>query len=225
MHLFDVTVVGDYIGPLLKGLVITVELTLIVISASLILAIFVALARLSRFRAVRGITTAYVEVIRSTPLLLQLIYIYYVLPNLGITLNPFLAGVVGLTINYTAYLSEVYRSGIGAISRGQYDAAYSIGMTKALAMRRIILPQAIRIVIPALGNYFISLFKDTALCAVITVQELLFTGQIIAARSFQYFTVYTIAGFLYFAVGYPTTHFVKYLERISSRGYSYRRKR
>ena len=225
MDLFDVTLVGDYIGPLLKGLIITVELTFIVISASLILAIFVALERLSQFRVIRWITTAYVEIIRSTPLLLQLIYIYYVLPNFGITLNPFLAGVVALTINYTAYLSEVYRSGITAISRGQYDAAYSIGMTKALAMRRIILPQAIRIVIPALGNYFISLFKDTALTAVITVQELLFTGQIIAARSFQYFTVYTIAGFLYFAVGYPATHFVRYLEKISSRGYSYRRKR
>ena len=225
MDLFDITLVGDYIGPLLKGLIITVELTFIVISASLILAIFVALARLSQFRVVRWITTAYVEIIRSTPLLLQLIYIYYVLPNFGITLNPFLAGVVALTINYTAYLSEVYRSGITAISRGQYDAAYSIGMTKGLAMRRIILPQAIRIVIPALGNYFISLFKDTALTAVITVQELLFTGQIIAARSFQYFTVYTIAGFLYFAVGYPATHFVRYLEKISSRGYSYRRKR
>jgi His/Glu/Gln/Arg/opine family amino acid ABC transporter permease subunit len=225
LDLFDITLVGDYIGPLLKGLIITVELTFIVISASLILAIFVALARLSQFRVVRWITTAYVEIIRSTPLLLQLIYIYYVLPNFGITLNPFLAGVVALTINYTAYLSEVYRSGITAISRGQYDAAYSIGMTKGLAMRRIILPQAIRIVIPALGNYFISLFKDTALTAVITVQELLFTGQIIAARSFQYFTVYTIAGFLYFAVGYPATHFVRYLEKISSRGYSYRRKR
>ena len=225
MDLFDVTLVGDYIGPLLKGLIITVELTFIVISASLILAIFVALARLSQSRVIRWITTAYVEIIRSTPLLLQLIYIYYVLPNFGITLNPFLAGVVALTINYTAYLSEVYRSGITAISRGQYDAAYSIGMTKALAMRRIILPQAVRIVIPALGNYFISLFKDTALTAVITVQELLFTGQIIAARSFQYFTVYTIAGFLYFAVGYPATHFVRYLEKISSRGYSYRRKR
>ncbi len=225
MDLFDVTLVGDYIGPLLKGLIITVELTIIVISASLILAIFVALARLSQFRVIRWITTAYVEIIRSTPLLLQLIYIYYVLPNFGITLNPFLAGVVALTINYTAYLSEVYRSGITAISRGQYDAAFSIGMTKALAMRRIILPQAIRIVIPALGNYLISLFKDTALTAVITVQELLFTGQIIAARSFQYFTVYTIAGFLYFAVGYPATHLVRYLEKISSQGYSYRRKR
>jgi len=225
LNLFDITLVGDYMGPLLKGLTITVELTIIVISTSLVLAIFVALARLSRVRVVRVITTAYVEIIRSTPLLLQLIYIYYVLPNFGITLNPFFAGFVGLTINYTAYLSEVYRSGITAISKGQYDAAYAIGMTKALAMRRIILPQAIRIVIPALGNYFISLFKDTALTAVITVQELLFTGQIIAARSFQYFTVYTIAGFLYFAVGYPSTHFVKYLEKISSRGYSYRRRR
>jgi His/Glu/Gln/Arg/opine family amino acid ABC transporter permease subunit len=225
LKLIDFELIDDYTPALLKGLAVTVELTFIVISASLILGIFVALARLSRFRAIRVVTTAYVEVIRSTPLLLQLIYIYYVLPNFGIVLPPFLAAAVALTINYTAYISEVYRSGIQAISKGQYDASYAIGMTRGLSMRRIILPQAIRVVIPALGNYFISLFKDTALAAVITVQELLFSGQIIAARSFAYFTVYTMAGILYFMVGYPSTIFVKYLEKVSQRGYSYKRRR
>ena len=97
-------------------------------------------------------------------------------------------------------------------------------MTDALAFRRIILPQAIRIVIPSLGNYFISLFKDTALCSVVSVQELLFKGQIISARSFQYFTIYTLTALLYFSVGYPAALFVRWLETISARGYS-RRKR
>jgi His/Glu/Gln/Arg/opine family amino acid ABC transporter permease subunit len=224
MELLNLDVTRDYIGVLLRGLEITVALTLIVISFSLVLAIPVALARMSRVLAIRIAADAYVEIIRGTPLLLQLIYIYYVLPGWGITLNAFLAGVIGLTVNYTAYMSEVYRGGIKAIARGQSDAAAALGMTGGLAFRRIILPQAIRIVTPSLGNYFISLFKDTALTSVVTVQELLFTGQIVSARTYQYFTIYTLTGILYFAVGYPAALFVRYLERITSRGYSRRRK-
>jgi ABC-type amino acid transport system permease subunit len=134
------------------------------------------------------------------------------------------AAVIGLTFNYTAYMSEVYRGGIKAVAQGQWQAAAALGMTDALAFRRIILPQAIRIVIPSLGNYFISLFKDTALCSVVSVQELMFKGQIVSARSFQYFTIYTLTGMLYFSVGYPAALFVRWLESISTRGYS-RRKR
>ena len=133
---------------------------------------------------------------------------------------PFLAGVVGLTVNYAAYMSEVYRSGIQAIPRGQLDAAAALGMRASLAMRRIVLPQAIRIVIPVLGNYFVSLFKDTSLTSALTIQELLFSGQIIAARTYNYFTIYTLV----FLVGYPASRFVRYLERISKRGYSRKRK-
>ena len=105
---------------------------------------------------------------------------------------PFSAGVLALTLNYSAYISEVYRGGIQAIARGQHDAAAALGMTHALAMRRIILPQAIRIVIPTLGNYFIGLFKDTALCSAVSIQELVFTAQVRAALNFQYFTLYTV---------------------------------
>jgi len=225
MDLLNLQVTQTYIGVLLQGLGITVALTFIVILLSLALAIPVALARMSRSLLVRIPIDAYVEVIRATPLLLQLIYIYYVLPSFGIRLNAFVAAIIGLTLNYTAYMSEVYRSGIKAVPRGQLDAASALGMTSALAFRRIILPQAVRIVTPALGNYFISLFKDTALTSVVTVQELLFTGQIISARTYQYFTIYTLTGILYLAVGYPSALFVRYLERISSRGYSFRRRR
>src|SRR5439155_19508470 len=115
--------------------------------------------------------------------------------------------------------------GVRAIPRGQLDAAAALGMRASLAMRRIVLPQAIRIVIPVLGNYFVSLFKDTSLTSALTIQELLFSGQIIAARTYNYFTIYTLVFLMYFAVGYPATHFVRYLERISKRGYSWKRKR
>src|SRR5580698_11033770 len=108
---------------------------------SLCFALLVALAGMSRFVWLRWIIKAYVEVMRGTPLLLQLVYIYYVLPEIGIRLNAFTAGVLALTLNYSAYISEVYRGGIQAISRGQHDAAAALGMTRRLAMRRIILPQ------------------------------------------------------------------------------------
>jgi ABC-type amino acid transport system permease subunit len=179
---------------------------------------------MSSSRLIRLPVDAYVEVARATPLLLQLIYMYYVLPSIGIRLPQMLCAFIGLTFNYTAYMSEVYRGGINAVAQGQWLAAAALGMTDSLAFRRIILPQAVRIVIPSLGNYFISLFKDTALCSVVGVQELLFKGQIISARSFQYFTIYTLTAILYFSVGYPAAIFVRWLERLSSRGYS-RRKR
>jgi len=224
MDLLNFEVAQDYIGVLLQGLWITVALTLSVIVMSAILAVPVALARMATNRLIRFPVDAYVEVTRATPLLLQLIYIYYVLPSIGIRLPGIVCAVIGLTFNYTAYMSEVYRGGIKAVAQGQWLAAAALGMTDSLAFRRIILPQAVRIVIPTLGNYFISLFKDTALCSVIGIQELLFKGTIISARSFQYFTIYTLTAILYFSVGYPAALFVRWLERISSRGYS-RRKR
>jgi His/Glu/Gln/Arg/opine family amino acid ABC transporter permease subunit len=222
-ELFNPQVAVQNIGPLLGGLLITVELTFVVITLSLVCALFVALAGLSRFAPLRWLVKAYIEVIRGTPLLLQLVYVYYVLPEIGIRLNAFTAGVLALTLNYSAYISEVYRSGIQAIAKGQHDAAAALGMTRALAMRRIILPQAIRIVVPALGNYFIGLFKDTALCSAVSIQELVFTAQVHAALNFQYFTLYTVVAAMYFAVSFPAARLVGYLERATKRGYRRRR--
>ena len=224
MDLFNLEIALANLGPLLAGLLMTIELTAVTIVLSLAFALFVALAGMSRHKSLRWTIKTYIEVIRGTPLLLQLVYIYYVLPEIGIRLDSFTAGVIALTLNYSAYLSEVYRSGIQAIGRGQHDAAAALGMTGPLAMRRIILPQAIRIVIPTLGNYFISLFKDTALCSVVSIQEVLFTSQILAAQNFQYFTLYTVVGIMYFAVSFPAARLVGYLERITRGGYAARRR-
>src|SRR5262245_51867532 len=180
---------------------------------------------MSRLWPLRWLVKGYLEVIRGTPLLLQLVYIYYALPEVaGIRFDAFTAGVIGLTLNYSAYISEVYRSGIQAIAKGQHDAAAALGMTRGLAMRRIILPQAIRIVIPSLGNYFISLFKDTALCSAVAIHEVLFTAQILAAQNFQYFTLYTVVFVMYFAVSFPAARLVGYLERATRAGYARRRR-
>jgi His/Glu/Gln/Arg/opine family amino acid ABC transporter permease subunit len=219
MHLFETQAAVENLGPLLAGLLLTIELTFVVIVLSLGFALLVALGGMSRWRLLRWVIKAYIEVMRGTPLLLQLIYIYYVLPEIGIRLDAFTAGVVGLTLNYSAYLSEVYRGGILAVPKGQHDAAAALGMTRALAMRRIVLPQAIRIVIPTLGNYFISLFKDTALCSVVSIQEVVFTAQIIAARNFQYFTLYTVVAAMYFLVSFPAARLVGWLERRTRSGY------
>ena len=210
---------------LLDGLRLTVMLTFVSMALATLLGLVLALGRLKRRTSVIYWTsTIFVELIRGSPLLLQLFYIYYVLPEVGIRLNAFTAGVIGLTLNYSAYISEVYRSGIQAIGRGQHDAAAALGMTGPLAMRRIVLPQAIRIVIPTLGNYFIGLFKDTALCSVVSIQEVLFTAQIIAAQSFQYFTLYTVVGVMYFCVSFPAARLVGYLERVTRRGYARKRR-
>jgi len=223
-ELFNPQVAVENIGPLLGGLLLTVELTFVVITLSLVFALLVALAGLSRVAPLRWLVKAYIEVIRGTPLLLQLIYVYYVLPEIGIRLDAFTAGVLALTLNYSAYISEVYRGGILAISRGQHDAAAALGMTRGLAMRRIILPQAIRIVIPTLGNYFIGLFKDTALCSAVSIQELVFTAQVHAALNFQYFTLYTVVAAMYFLVSFPAARLVGYLERVTRAGYGRRRR-
>jgi len=217
--LFDFEGSVEYLPDLLYAAVISVELTICVMLLGLVFGLIIALMRLSRSRTLRIVSTTYVEVIRGTPCLLQLFYIYFVLPAFGIRFEPFTAAVIGLTVNYSAYLSEVYRAGILAVPRGQMEASQALGMSRRLMMRLIILPQAIRVVVPPLGNYFISLFKDTSLVSIVTVKELMFTGQIIAATNFQYFTIFTIIGIIYLTLSYPSSLFVGYLERRMKVGY------
>jgi polar amino acid transport system permease protein len=224
MNLLDISVVRDYGPVFLQGLAMTTFLTFVVILLAGVIAIPIALARLSDKRWIRWPADFYVEFIRATPLILQLIYIYYVLPSAGIRLEPVSAAIIGLTINYSAFMSEVYRSGIQAVPKSQYEAARSLGLKPSVTFVKVVFPQAFRIVVPALGNYLIALFKDTALASVVTVQELMFSGQIIAARNYQYFTVYTVTAILYFAVGYPAALIVRRLERWSQRGWSSRGK-
>jgi ectoine/hydroxyectoine ABC transporter permease protein EhuD len=217
--LFDFEKSVEYLPELLHGALVSVELTFCVMLISLVFGLIVALMRISRSRLLRILSTTYVEAIRGTPCLLQLFYIYFVLPAFGIRFDPFMSGVIGLSVNFSAYLSEVYRAGIVAVPRGQLEASQALGMSRPMMMRLIILPQAIRVIVPPLGNYFISLFKDTSLVSIVTVKELMFTGQIIAATNFQYFTIFTIIGIIYLSLSYPGSLFVSYLERRMKVGY------
>src|SRR5262249_17344594 len=146
-----------------------------------------ALARLHRRQwYLYAPAQGFVELVRGTPLLVQLFYLYFVLPFVGITMNPVVTGILGLGINYGAYMSEVYRAGIEAIDRSQWEAAHALAMPPPLTRRMGVLPQAFRIVAPPMGNYLVSLFKDTAIVATISIQELTFSGRLLASQTFQY---------------------------------------
>jgi polar amino acid transport system permease protein len=199
---------------LLDGLKLTVLLTFASMGLAMLLGLLLALGRLRpRQTSMYWATTVFVEVIRGSPLLLQLFYIYYVFPFVGIRMPSIVSGILGLMINYGAYLSEVFRAGILAVEKGQWEAAEAIGLQHRLILRLVVLPQAIRIVLPPVGNYFISLFKDTALVSTISISELIFRGQLIAADTFKYLQVYTIIFFIYVAISIPASLGVKALER------------
>jgi len=157
---------------LLQAAGMTVVLAVASMPAAILLGVVVALGRMYGPRWLGGVLATYVEILRGTPLLLQLLVIFYLLPSLGLTLPALAAGILGLAINYSAYEAEIYRAGLQAVPVGQLEAALTLGMSRPLAVRRIVLPQAGRIVIPAVTNDFIALFKDTSICSVITVVEL-----------------------------------------------------
>lgn len=197
----------------------TVAISVVAMGLALVLGLVAAVGRLSRNRPLRFVSGLYVEVIRGTPLLVQLFIVYYGLPSYGIRLEPFTAGFLTLGIHYGAYLSEVYRAGIVSIDRGQWEAAASIGMTRPTVMREIILPQAIRVILPPIGNYFISMLKDSALTATITVTELLRAGQLRVAITFRAMDIYLLVAAIYLALSYPLSLLIRWLEKRSSRGF------
>ena len=203
----------EFMPGLLMGARITVILTFLVMFLGLVWGLVLALGRLSRSPILRLLSRAYVEIIRGTPLLLQLFYVYYVLPFAGVKFDPFTAGTIALSANYAAYLSEVYRAGIQAIDRGQIEASLSLGMSRALLMRRIVLPQAVRIILPPIGNYFISLFKDTSLVSIITLRDLMFSGEIMAASTFKDFEIFTTIAVVYLIICFPSSLAATWLER------------
>jgi ectoine/hydroxyectoine ABC transporter permease protein EhuD len=208
---------SDYVTwwpDLWSGLQITVFLTFTGMALALVIGIALALARLDRRRRWLTVPAAiFVEIIRGSPLLLQLFYIFYVLPFFGLRLSAMEAGILGLGVNYGAYVSEVFRAGIEAVDHGQWEAARALGMPARVYMPKVILPQAIRIVIPPLGNYFISLFKDTALVSTISIGEVMFRGQLLAAENFKYLQIYSFIFVLYLVISYPASLGVRALER------------
>src|SRR5690606_7291165 len=189
---------ADSFWPLLyAGLMFTVPLTLISFAAGLVLAFVVALIRLFGPAPLVWLVRFYVWLIRGTPLLVQLFVIFYGLPSVGIVLDPLPAALIGFTLNVGAYNSEVIRAAIEATPKGQWEAAYSLSMTRAQALRRTVLPQAARVAVPPLANSFISLVKDTSLAAVLTVPEIFQAAQRIAAVTYEPLILYLEAAFIY----------------------------
>jgi polar amino acid transport system permease protein len=201
-----------FLPQLLQGAVITVTVSLLAFVLACVLGLVLGFMRLARLLPVRMVAAAYIQFIRGTPLLLQLFFLYYVLPYAGIVMSPFMSGVLGLTLNYAAYMAEVFRSGIQAIAKGQSEAGFALGMSRGLLMRRIIMPQAMRIIIPSLGNFFVSIFKDSALVSVLTLRDLMFSGQLLASSTFKHFEIFTMVAVIYFLISYPAAKLVEYIE-------------
>jgi cystine transport system permease protein len=193
--------VGDSLGPLLEGTVRgTLPLTAISFVLGLVLALVVALLRLSPVSPLRALARGYVSLIRGTPLLLQLFIIYYGLPSLGVTIDPFPSAVIAFTLNVGGYASEVVRAAILAVPRGQWEAAATVGMGYQATLRRIVLPQATRVAVPPLSNTLIALVKDTSLASTIQVTELLRKAQEVAAPTYEFFALYGVAAVYYWAI-------------------------
>ncbi|WP_203136906.1 amino acid ABC transporter permease [Microbacterium sp. JZ31] len=194
----DWQLIGEAFWPLLLGgLTGTIPLTLASFALGLVIALGIALLRLSPNPVLSWIGRAYVSAIRGTPLLVQLFVIFYGLPSLGVTLPPWPSAIIALSMNVGGYAAEIIRAAILSVPRGQWEAGYTVGMSNAVTLRRIILPQAARVSVPPLSNTFISLVKDTSLASTILVTEMFKEAQRIAAFSSEFMTVYILAAFIY----------------------------
>jgi len=197
----DWELISSSLWPLVRGaLTGTIPLTLASFALGLALALLVALMRLSRVSVVSGIARAYVSLIRGTPLLVQLFVIFYGLPSVGVTIDPWPSAIIAFSANVGGYAAEIIRAAIQSVPKGQWEAAHMIGMSNRLALRRIILPQAARVSVPPLSNTFISLVKDTSLASLILVTELFREAQQIAAFSQEFMTLYVEAAVIYWVI-------------------------
>jgi His/Glu/Gln/Arg/opine family amino acid ABC transporter permease subunit len=208
-----ITSVFEVFPKLLEATPVVLILAFGAMALALVAGLLIALARVSKYKVLRAVTVAYVEFMRGTPLLVQLVYIYFVLPVIGISMEPIVAGIIGLGLNYAAYLSEVFRSSILAVEGGQNEAALSLGYTPSKALWRIILPQSFVVSLGPIGNYFIAMIKDTALTSVIAVMEILKTANSLNSITFQTTQIYTAAALLYLLISLPLSRLVIVLER------------
>jgi len=209
---FDFTQAIKFTLILLRGAVTTVEITACSLVVAIILGIIMAIIKTSRIRTVRFLVAVYIEIFRDVPALTMLFILYFGLAYVGIKIEPFPAAVIGLGLIGGAILTEVFRSGFDALHFGQKDAALSVGMTPMMAMRYIILPQAIRITLPPVGNYAIGLLKDTAIVSAIAAPEIMFWARNLVTSTFQTTLVYVLAAMIYFCMSFPLAQVVNKLE-------------
>ena len=179
------------------GLTVTLKAAAASFAIALSLGLVFALLRRSRVKAISWTTAFVVEFLRDTPLLVQLFFLYYVLPEFGIVLPAFLTGALALGLQYAAYTSEVYRGGIEAVHRGQWEAATALNLTRMQAYRDIILPQAVPRIVPAMGNYMVAMIKETPILSVVTVLEMMGLANMIGERTFEYLVPLTLVGLIF----------------------------
>jgi glutamine transport system permease protein len=199
---------------LLQGTIVTLKITVISLLIALVIGLFIGLMSTSRTKLLRGIAVSYVDLIRGTPLLVQIMIIYFGIPSLlDIKMDEMVAGIAAISLNAGAYMAEIFRAGILSVDRGQMEAARSLGLTHTQAMRLVILPQAVRRMIPAFVNQAIVSLKDTSLLTVIGIRELTNSGEIIISANYRFFEIWTVVAVYYFIIIHALTLYSRYLER------------
>jgi polar amino acid transport system permease protein len=210
---WDWTYTGEILPDLLNGLRVTVVATILGYALALVLGLVWTLLRRSPNAVVSQASRWVMEFIRSTPLFVQLFFIFYTAPAIGVSLGPLTTGIIGLGLHYSTYTSEVYRAGIDNVPKGQWEACVALNLPRRLVWQDVILPQAIRRVVPTLGNYLIAMFKDTPLLLGITVMEMLNVAYNQGAQSLRYLEPITMVGLLFVLVSIPSSILVRRLER------------
>jgi polar amino acid transport system permease protein len=219
-YTWDFQVVADNFPILLRGVGLTIELWAIALTLGLALGFVISLGPVSGRNWVRVPAIAWVEVFRNTPVLVQLIWFYYAFPIvIGFQLSPVTAAILGLTLNTSAYCAEIFRAGIESIARGQWEAAKAIGMTRAMSLRRVILPQVGKRMLPAFTNRAIELAKVTSLASVLAVHEIMYQGRLLSSTFYRPLEILTVVALVYFVLIWPGSFLSARLERrLAARG-------
>ncbi|TWA70259.1 amino acid ABC transporter membrane protein 2 (PAAT family) [Azospirillum brasilense] len=211
---FDFALVVETFPILMRGFLVTLQLWLPSLAIGLAAGFLLALARLARSRLLRGGSLVYIELFRDTPVLIQLIWFYYAFPILiGVQLSPFTAALLALALNTSAYGAEIFRGGIQSIARGQWEGAKALGMRHADVLRRIILPQVFKLMLPAFTNRAVEVAKMSSLASVLSVHELMYQGRLLSSTYYRPFEILTTVAVVYFVLIYPATFLSMTLER------------
>ena len=209
---------ADWWPQILEAIGVTLELMVASFALAVVLGLLLALGKVSRFKSLRALSTVYIEIARGIPALAILFLLYYGLVPLGIVLDAFYAGFIGLGMSAAGYIAEVFRAGIQAIHKGQREAALAVGMTPWMTFRHIVLPQAMRIILPPMLNMLIILLKDTSICSLISAPDLMLRAKDLAMMSFLPMHLFLLAGVIYFALAWPLSLLTRRLEVHMRRG-------
>lgn len=209
----DFSFLSNYYMFFINGAKFTIFIAFFTVLIGVMLGVVLALMKLSKKKILNLIATAYVEFIRGTPLLVQLYIVFYGLPHIGINLPEFVAGIIALSVNSAAYVAEIIRAGIQAVDKGQMEAARSLGMPPGMAMRYIIIPQAIKNILPALGNEFIVVIKESSIASIIGIHELMYNADTVRGNTFQPFAPLIVAAIIYFLMTFTLSKIVGTFER------------